>query len=168
MKSYKTVLVWSCGGNSGEKKTIEDTKEQESYSLDTQEGMMKMLQGFNIDIPENLTFAGIKKSPTNRYKGNMAYGAQFKIENIDDATKKQLYDWHANQFSVLIADGWSKVDYRENVEMMGGAGVYSTYSLKKSKTGGSYYLLSINLTYKQDNKNVTLTLSPGESSDLVN
>ena len=164
-----SVILCSCGGGSSkeDKASSESEKSEKDVILSSKEDIINKLKEFNINVPDSMTFVKIEESVTNRYKGNIAYAAKFKIENVDDATRSQLNDWHSKQFSDLIEDNWVKVDYRENVEMMGGGGMYSTFSLKKPKSGGNYYLLKLMLSYNSEKNTIKLTLSPGVSSSLV-
>ena len=149
-----SVFIWSCGGSGSEENKIKSEKGK-TYSLKTKEGMMKKLQEFNINIPENLSFIEIKKEATQ-------YTAKFKIENIDEATREQLDDWYAQQISDLTANGWNKRDIRVNEKVLGT--VLNQYILSKPKGGKSSLdnIVSISSAYNTENKSYTVSISPSE------
>lgn len=151
-----TVFLWSCGGNSGEKQSSnksEVTKDNTAFSK--KDGMMQYLKEFDFDIPDGLVYKEIKPAVSNRYLGNMGYSVIYKIE---DSEQEKLKSWFSEQFEKMIANGWEKDDYREDVEMMGSGDLYSTFSVLKSKENGNYYLLACHLNKDE------ISVSAGESN----
>ena len=154
-----SVFLWSCGGNSGDKQSTNSTKEtKDNTAFSTKEGMTKNLKAFNFDIPDGLTFKQMKPAISNRYLDNTGYRAIYKIENSNQDSQDKLNAWFSKQFNKLKADGWKKIDYRENVKMMGSGDLYSTFSMIKQKEGGNFYLLGCSLNKDE------ISISAGESN----
>jgi uncharacterized protein involved in high-affinity Fe2+ transport len=151
------VLVWSCGGGSDDKKVPKATAEKttKTYSLKTQEGMMKKLQELGISIPAELVFVEITKNSSD-------YTAKFEKGGIDETGKAGLDTWHAGLVSQLTADGWTKRDIRVNETMIGV--VYNQSIFMKPKGGGSSLSNALDITTAYDSKKKTYTLyvSPAE------
>lgn len=151
-----SVFLWSCGGNSEEKQSSNKSKGiKDNTAFSTKEGMMQKLKEFDFDIPDGLVYKEIKSAVSNRYLGNMGYGVIYKIE---DGEQEKLKSWFSEQFEKMIANGWEKVDYREDVEMMGSGTFYSTFSVLKLKESGNYYLLGCHLNKGE------ISISAGESN----
>lgn len=156
--SILSIVVLSFGGCSKSKNVSEKTDEPKvEIVLDTKEAITMKLAEMNINVPEKMLFKNLQKSPylDKDYNEAISHVIYFQIDNIDEATKNEMYDWHDSQFSKLVADGWTENSYRKNVEMVSG-GVFSSYTLTKASIDCK---IRINISYNSEN-NCSISINP--------
>ena len=108
-----TIFIWSCGGGSATEEKEEVQAKKEVYSLETEEGMMKKLKEFKIEVPDKFTFIEIK------HKSAGGYTATFKIEGMDEATTTEILAWYDQKCVELVEDGWRRRTIRDGDKMVG-------------------------------------------------
>jgi len=146
------VLLSSCGNTADKKETKEakeNTEVKEKIVLDNKEDMMAKLSEFKITVPEGMEFRSVdmKVNLNKDFEEDTSHVIYFDMQDVDEAKKVELENWYTKQQETLMNNNWTKEDFVENEEMMGG-GVYSNVSFKNESIHST---LKMGISFNDDN-----------------